>query len=92
MTRDMNKTLMRFLSIALLMMISMGTKADVKVLFGEKGTGTFDGSGGTIEVKQETSKDNATKVTMSLIVTPSGGYTLEKDNSLEVYAVISPES
>ena len=91
MTHDMKKTLMRMLTLMLLMMVSMGTKADVKVIYGDKGTGTFDGSGGTIEVKQETSKDNATKVTMSLIVTPSSGYTLEKDNSLEVYAVISPD-
>ena len=75
----------------MLMMFSMGVKAEVKVLYGEKGTEKFEGSGGTIEVKQEDSKDDETKVTVTLIVTPSDGYTLAKDNSLEVYAVISPD-
>mgnify|MGYP002623383781 CR=1 FL=1 len=92
MTRDMNKILMRICTLALLLMVSMGTWADVKVLFGENGTEKYEGSGGTVEVKQEESKSDNTKVTVSLIVTPSSGYTLAEKNSLEVYAVISPDA
>ena len=97
MTRDMNKTLMRILSIALLMMISIGAWADVKVIYGEKGTelqadkdgtitiGQKEGlTGGTIVITQVAQRDGTTKVTLA--VTPSDGYTLAKD-SLEVYAV-----
>ena len=42
-------------------------------------------------MKQEDSKNDKTKVTVTLIVTPADGYTMERDNSLEVYAVISPD-
>ena len=91
MIQDMKTILTRMFTVVVLMMISMAARADVKVLYGEKGTEKFEGTGGTIEVKQEDSKDDKTKVTVTLIVTPSDGYTLAKDNSLEVYAVISPD-
>ena len=91
MIQDMKTTLTRLFLVIMLMMFSMGASADVKVLYGEKGTEKFEGMGGTIEVKQEDSKDDKTKVTVTLIVTPADGYTMERDNSLEVYAVISPD-
>ena len=96
MTRDMNKTLMRILSIALLMMVSMGAMADVKVLFGEKGQELQSGkdgsitlsqkeiTGGTIVITQEDLKDGTFKVVLS--VTPDKGYTMAKDGP-EVYAL-----
>ncbi len=87
----MKAILTRMFIAALLMIFSMGVRADVKILYGEKGTEKFEGTGGTIEVKQEDSKDDKTKVTVTLIVTPSDGYTLAEKNSLEVYAVISPD-
>ena len=93
MTRNMSKMnyiMTRLFTLLLLMVFSMGAQADVKVLYGEKGTDKFEGTGGTIEVKQEESKDDATKVTVTLIVTPADGYTMERDNGLEVYAVVSP--
>lgn len=77
--------MMRIFTVALLMIFSMGARADVKILYGEKGTEKFEGSGGTIEVKQEDSKDDKTKVTVTLIVTPDNGYTMAKDG-IELYA------
>ena len=69
MIQDMKTTLTRLFTVMLLIMVSMGAKADVKVLFGENGDDTFKSDGGTIKVKQETSKEDATKVTVYLIVT-----------------------
>ena len=96
MTRDMNKTLMRFLSIALLMMVSIGAWADVKVLYGEKGLeleaiygtitiGLKEGlTGGTIVITQVAQRDGTTKLTLAM--TPDKGYRLA-ENGLEVYTV-----
>lgn len=70
----------------MLIMVSMGAKADVKVLFGEKGEDTFKSDRGTIEVKQETSKEDATKVTVYLTVTPNKGYTMLEKDVIEAYA------
>ena len=86
----MKTILTRLFTAVMLMMVSMGARADVKILYGEKGTEKFEGTGGTIEVKQEDSKNDKTKVTVTLIVTPVNGYTMERDNSLEVYAVVPP--
>ncbi len=81
----------------MLMMVSMVAKADVKVLFGEKGTELEPGkdgtitlaqkelTGGTIIISQEEQKDGTTKVTFA--VTPDKNYKLA-ENGLEVYAVI----
>ena len=96
MTHDMKKTLMRMLTLMLLMMVSIGAWADVKVIYGEKGTelqadkdgkvtlGQKELTGGTVIISQEDQKDGTTK--LFLAVTPSDGYTLAKDG-LEVYAV-----
>ena len=78
MTQDMKTILTRLFTVALLMMVSMGAMADVKVLFGEKGDdkvktdgdkieATYDG--GTIVVTQKVV--DATKVTVFLTVTPN---------------------
>ena len=95
----MNKTLTRLFTVALLMMVSMGARADVKVLFGEKGTelqagkdgtitlGQKELTGGTIIISQVDQKDGTSKVTFA--VTPGNGYQLA-ENGLEVYAVIPP--
>ena len=71
---DMSNIMMRLFTVVMLMVFSMGASADVKVLYGEKGAEKFEGTGGTIEVKQEDSKNDKTKVTITLIVTPSDGY------------------
>lgn len=85
----MKTTLTRLFTVALLMMVSLGARAEVKVLFGEKGTEKFEGSGGTIEVKQEDSKDDKAKVKVYLTFTPKSGYTFD-ESTLEVYAAASP--
>ena len=86
----MNKTLTRLFTLMLLMMVSLGARAEVKVLFGEKGTDKYEGKGGTIQVKQEESRDGG-KVTVRLAFIPDKNYTFD-EQSLEVYKVFSPES
>lgn len=89
----MKTILTRLFTVALLMMVSLGAKADVKVLFGEKGDdkvktdgdkieATYDG--GTIVVTQKVV--DATKVTVFLTVTPNKGYTMQEKNVIEAYA------
>ena len=82
----MKTTLTRLFTVMMLIMVSMGAKADVKVLFGENGDDTFKSDGGTIEVKQETSKEDATKITVYLIVTPNKGYSMKEKDAIEAYA------
>ena len=93
MTQDMKTILTRLFTVALLMMVSLGAMADVKVLFGEKGDdkvktdgdkieATYDG--GTIVVTQKVV--DATKVTVFLTVTPNKGYTMQEKNVIEAYA------
>lgn len=96
MIQDMNKTLTRLFTIALLMMVSMGARAEVKVLFGVNGTelqadkdgkvtlGQKELTGGTVIISQEDQKDGTTKLTLD--VTPDKGYRLA-ENGLEVYTV-----
>lgn len=86
MLRDMKTTLTRLFTVMMLIMVSMGAKADVKVLFGENGDDTFKSDGGTIEVKQEASKKDATKITVYLIVTPNKGYSMKEKDAIEAYA------
>ena len=93
----MKTTLTRLFTVALLMMVSLGARADVKVLFGEKGTelqpakdgmitlGQKELTGGTIIISQVEQKDGTTNVTFA--VTPDKNYKLA-ENGLEVYAVI----
>jgi hypothetical protein len=93
MIQDMKTTLTRLFTVMLLIMVSMGAMADVKVLFGEKGDdkvktdgdkieATYDG--GTIVVTQKVV--DATKVTVFLTVTPNKGYTMQEKNVIEAYA------
>ena len=93
MIQDMKTKLTRLFTVALLIMVSMGAMADVKVLFGEKGDdkvktdgdkieATYDG--GTIVVTQKVV--DATKVTVFLTVTPNKGYTMQEKNVIEAYA------
>ena len=95
--KDMKTTLTRMFTVAVLMMVSLGAKADVKVLYGEKGTelqpakngtitlGQKELTGGTIIISQVEQKDGTTNVTFA--VTPDKNYKLAEDG-LEVYAVI----
>ena len=76
----------RLMTVIMLMIFSMGAKADVKILYGEKGTEKFEGSGGKIEVTQKES-DDKTQVTVYLTVTPDNGYTMAKDG-IKLYATI----
>lgn len=73
--------------MALLMLVSMSAWADVKVVFGENGSDSFEGTGGKIAVAQEIS---GTDVTVTLTVTPDKdqGYTISKSD-IEVYATIA---
>lgn len=78
MARDMNKTLMRISTLALLLMVSMGTWADVTILGESSGTsasGKYKGS--------------ASGNTFSLTVTPATGYKITKAK-IEVYETIDP--
>ena len=75
----------------MLVIISMGAYADVKVLFGEKGTENFEGTGGSIKIEQAESKDDKTQVTVYLTFIPKSGYTFD-EKSLEVYAVVSTDA
>ena len=86
----------RVITVIMLMMFSMGTWADVKILYGEDGKelepakdGTVtltqkELTGGTIVITQEDQKDGT--FTVTLIVTPADGYTMAKAGP-EVYAV-----
>ena len=97
---DMNNILTKLFMVIMLMMFSMGAQADVKVLYGEKGTELQpdkDGkitlsqkelTGGTIVITQEDQKDGTFKVFLS--VAPDKDYTMAKEGP-EVYAVISPD-
>lgn len=76
----------RLMMVIMLMIFSMGAKADVKILYGEKGTEKFEGTGGKIEVIQKES-DDKTQVTVYLTVTPDNGYTMVKDG-IKLYATI----
>ena len=99
MIQDMKTTLTRLFTVMMLIIVSMGAMADVKVLFGEKGTelqpakngtitlGQKELTGGTIIISQVEQKDGTTKVTFA--VTPDKNYKLA-ENGLEVYAVIPP--
>ena len=79
----------------MLIMVSIGAKAQVKVLFGENGEDKFksDGDkievaydGGTIVVTQKTV--DANNVTVYLAVTPNKGYTMQEKDVIEAYAVV----
>lgn len=78
MIRKMNKTMIRIFTLALLMFVSMGAKADVKIEIGPN-----DGSGfvgGTVELKGETAPDADGKVTVTITVIPDAGYEIQKSD------------
>ena len=82
--------------MALLLMVSLGARAEVKVLFGVDGTelqpdkdgkvtlGQKELTGGTVIISQEDQKNGTTE--LFLAVTPDKGYRLA-ENGLEVYTV-----
>ena len=96
MIQDMKKTLTRLFTVALLLMVSLGARAEVKVLFGVNGTelqpdkygkvtlGQKELTGGTVIISQEDQKNGTTELTLA--VTPDKGYRLA-ENGLEVYTV-----
>ena len=93
MIQDMKTILTRMFTVVVLMMISMAAGADVKVLYGEKGTDKFEGEGGSIKIEQTDSKDVKIKVTVYLTFIPDTdkGFVFD-ESTLEVYAVVSPRS
>ena len=93
----MKKTLTRLFTVALLLMVSLGARAEVKVLFGVNGTelqpdkdgkvtlGQKELTGGTVIISQEDQKNGTTELTLA--VTPDNGYTMAKDG-IKLYATI----
>ena len=75
----------------MLTMVSMGAWADVKVVFGEKGTEKFEGKGGTIEMTGQTKPDADDFVTVTFTVSPDEGYIISMPD-IEVYETIAPNS
>ena len=83
----MKKTLMRMLTLMLLMMVSIGAWAQEKyvtVNLGANNDGKFD-NGTIVEAGQEREGD---AVTVTLTVTPATGYTFNKNN-VTIYATLS---
>lgn len=86
----------RLFTVLMLMMVSMGAWADVKIFYGEKGEELktdetkIKADNGTIAIEQKAS-DDGFSTTIYLTFTPETGYTISSDN-IEVYAVISPNS
>ena len=73
----------------MLIMVSMGAKADVKVLYGESGNDTF--TGGKISATQEVQKDGQVAVTFT--IKPDNGYTFTyTKTSLVIVSVYDPSS
>ncbi len=87
MIRDMKKAMTRIFALALLMMVSMGAWADVKVVYGEDGKDTYKWTGG--EITASVGEEKGGEVTVTLTVAPDDGYTITKDD-IEVYATMTP--
>ena len=82
MTHDMKKTLMRMLTLMLLMMVSMGARAEIKIdLGGKDNKGVYEG--GTVTAKQSEAKDG--KVTVTLTFTPYKNYSITRKDVLLAY-------
>ena len=82
MTHDMKKTLTRLFTVALLMMVSMGARAEIKIdLGGKDNNGVYEG--GTVTAKQSEAKDG--KVTVTLIFTPDKNYSITRKDVLLAY-------
>ena len=77
MIQDMKTILTRMFIVVVLMMISMGIDAQVKVdLGGEKNDGIYPG--GTIVEKGQTKPDDNGLVTVTITVTPKKGFTISQ--------------
>ena len=83
----MKKAMTRIFVLALLMMVSMGAWADVKVVYGEDGEDTCKFTGG--EITASVGEEKGGEVTVTLTVAPDDGYTITKDD-IEVYATMTP--
>ena len=82
MIQDMNKTLTRLFTVALLMMVSMGARAENKIdLGGKDNKGVYEG--GTVTAKQSEAKDG--KVTVTLKFTPDKNYSITRKDVLLAY-------
>jgi len=82
MIQDMNKTLTRLFTVALLMMVSMGAWAEIKIdLGGKDNKGVYEG--GTVTAKQGEAKDG--KVTVTLTFTPDKNYSITRKDVLLAY-------
>ena len=66
----MKKTTMRLFALALLMMVSMGVRADIDVVIGEF-------TGGVIDEVNRSETDGG--ITVTILVTPDDGFTIKKD-------------
>ena len=82
MIQDMKTTLTRLFTVALLMMVSMGARAEIKIdLGGKDNKGVYEG--GTVTAKQSEAKDG--KVTVTLTFTPDKNYSITRKDVLLAY-------
>lgn len=84
MTRNLNNMMMRFLTVIMLIIFSMGAKADVKVEIGKF-------NGGTIVEKSQTKPDANGLVTVTITVTPDKGFTI-KQSDIVVVSTYAPDA
>lgn len=78
----MKTTLTRLFTVALLMMVSMGARAEIKIdLGGKDNKGVYEG--GTVTAKQSEAKDG--KVTVTLTFTPDKNYSITRKDVLLAY-------
>ena len=80
--KDMKTILTRLFTVALLMMVSMGAWAEIKIdLGGKDNKGVYEG--GTVTAKQSEAKDG--KVTVTLTFTPDKNYSITRKDVLLAY-------
>ena len=83
--KDMKTILTRLFTVALLMMVSMGARAEIKIdLGGKDNNGVYEG--GTVTAKQSEAKDG--KVTVTLIFTPDKNYSITRKEHLRIRRAI----
>ena len=80
--KDMKTILTRLFTVALLMMVSMGARAEIKIdLGGKDNNGVYEG--GTVTAEQSEAKDG--KVTVTLTFTPYKNYSITRKDVLLAY-------
>ena len=80
--KDMKTILTRLFTVVLLMMVSMGARAEIKIdLGGKDNNGVYEG--GTVTAKQSEAKDG--KVTVTLTFTPYKNYSITRKDVLLAY-------